>query len=262
MQRKRKLCNKSDTLSQENKKLKSLAETNLDTLYTQGYQVLKNRIEISPRIKKYLIELAKKNSAIIFNHNEKSRQNDKKRRQVNIRPRTQYMIEFMDGLNQKLSSMFPHLKINDWVVIESKPGCKPQAAHTDYPPSDKNPPTNNNQIPINVLVCLQSNTYLNVWPRSHELIQSEAQRQEYLNVNKDIGEIDNIKPIKMETIEMAMSDVLLFRGDLVHGGAGYDESNCRMHCFMDHGYRIPNRTWLIDGNGSEFLKKMIAVDHP
>jgi hypothetical protein len=231
---------------------KKVAKTlDLDPLYTQGYQLLKNHIKIPPQVKKYLIQLANDKSSAIFNHNEKSRKNDRKRRQVNIKPKSEYMIDFMDNLNQTMISLFPHLKPNDWVVLESKPGCKAQAAHTDYPPNP-NRTIDRNHIPINVLVALEPNTRLNVWPNSHDLIIKECVG--------NITDCNDLSPIIMKVIKMNPRDIILFRGDLVHAGAAYEQSNCRMHCFLDCGYRIPNRTWLVHKNGSEFLKKMILLD--
>lgn len=69
-----------------------------------------------------------------------------------------------------------------------------------------------------------------------------------------------LKKNHMETISMNQGDLLLFRGDLVHGGAAYDQANYRIHCFLDYEYRTPNRTWSIARHGSDFLKELIVID--
>lgn len=181
-----------------------------------------------------------------------------KRRQKNIRPKSRYMMNFMDELNQTLSSLLPHLKQNDWVCIKSMAKCKAQAAHIDYPP-----PFNENceisQIPINVLVALQDETYLYVWPKSHKVVAMESTRSKNQEDPEKEDQDQEDEIIHMKILEMKQGDIVLFRGDLVHAGAKYDKENYRLHCFMDYEYRIPNRTWLVHGDGSEYLKKVIAI---
>jgi ectoine hydroxylase-related dioxygenase (phytanoyl-CoA dioxygenase family) len=68
-------------------------------------------------------------------------------------------------------------------------------------------------------------------------------------------------PIKMQRIEMKKGDILMFRGDLVHSGSKYEKSNIRLHCFMDSGFRTPNRTYLIHTHASEHMRQIIDVDY-
>ncbi len=254
-QRKRKL---NDKLFENFKLTKTIKSKNdkLNNLYTIGYQLLENHINIPPKVRAHLINLLNHKSSAIFNHNEKSRNNDMKRRQKNINPRSKYMIKFIKDINKILLSFFPNLYAKDWVVIKSLPGCKAQAAHIDYPPP--NGPIHIKQVPINVIVALEPNTLLNVWPKSHELICREYKFIQ--DSNDSIDPDPSMYPIHMTTLKMKPGDILLFRGDLVHAGSKYDVVNNRMHCFLDYEYRIPNRTWLIHGNGSELLKKMILIE--
>ena len=230
-----------------------LIKLSLHQLYDQGFQIFKKQIKIDPMVRDYLIKTTSDKSRAIFNHNEKSKTNDRKRRQKNVSVKSKYMTKFMDTLNNHVSMILPHLKQNDWVCIGSVPGCKPQAAHTDYPPPEGI--VNNEHVPVNVLVALSDNTYLNVWPGSHKIVAQEYMR------NSDDTDICSDDKIFMKTIMMEEGDILLFRGDLVHGGAGYCKENYRLHCFMDYEYRVPNRTWLVHGNGSEYLKKIIVIDY-
>ncbi len=194
----------------------------------------------------------------IFNYNEMSRSNDLKRRQYFVKPDTPQMIRFMDSLDQNLKSIFPNLYPNDWVVIESKPGCKPQAAHADYSPPDG--PRELYEIPINVLIPLQKNATLNVWPGSHRLVSTEYLNDDPKNSEAHYATYSSMEPIKKKAIKLETGDILLFRGDLVHAGAGYTESNYRMHCYLDYGYREPNKTWIVHKKGSELLRSKILVD--
>ena len=259
-----------------------------------GYAIIPNRIHMPNNIRDHFQKLADKKAKAIFNHNEKSMVNDRKRVQVSINRKIKYIDDFMKDIDETLLNIFPHLTINDWVVIKSKPGCKRQAAHTDYLPSvDMMDET---KIPINVMVALQDETYIVVWPKSHRLICLDLCDEFGVDGwNKNIGidgwnnigidgwnnigidgwnnigidgwnnefGVDGDKksvrsPISMKRIEMNKGDLFLFRGDLVHAGSEYDKSNIRLHCFMDRDYRKPNRTWLIHTHSSENMRRLIC----
>lgn len=64
----------------------------------------------------------------------------------------------------------------------------------------------------------------------------------------------------MQKVNLNKGDILLFRGDLVHSGSGYDDFNHRLHCYMDYGYREPNKTWLIHKHASDDLRRLIEID--
>ncbi len=68
-------------------------------------------------------------------------------------------------------------------ALDPKAGCKAQVAHTDYPPV---PLISNEHVPVNVLVALQDDTFLNVRPKSHKVIAMEpAGEKEKEYVEKD-----------------------------------------------------------------------------
>ena len=114
-----------------------------DELKLNGFCILENEVELSDDIHKYIINQGNKNEQCVFNHNEKSKNNDRKRAQTPFyseksnSEKLSYAKHFMHDLNDKITNMFPHLVPNDWVIISSKPGCKDQAAHTDYVPSEE-----------------------------------------------------------------------------------------------------------------------------
>jgi len=50
--------------------------------------------------------------------------------------------------------------------------------------------------------------------------------------------------------------MFIFRGDLVHAGAGYNDENIRLHVYLDSYLcpREPNRTYIISKHApNEFL---------
>lgn len=161
----------------------------------------------------------------------------------------------MDELDSVLVELFPHLEPNDWVVIGSKLGCKDQAAYTDYPPTlDMK---NDGMVPINVLIALEPQTFINVWPRSHRLICNDLLDDEG---NSAWDTMDKqIAPIGMQTLELSKGDLLLFRGDLVHAGASYETSNHRLHCYLDSWAREKNRTWIIHKHASADMANVIRI---
>lgn len=232
-------------------------KTQLDS---EGYVVLQNRVQIPDEIRDNFVNLADKKASPIFNHNEKSKTNDRKRVQVNVNRKRKYIDAFMKSIETPLIKMFPHLEINDWVIIKSKPGCKDQAAHTDYPPSEDM--TDESKIPVNIMVALQNDTYVNVWPKSQRLICKDLVDDNGISQWDEMSraQYKSYRAIKMIKIKMNKGDLLLFRGDLVHSGSGYSETNYRLHCFMDHSYRTPNRTWLIHTHASEHMRRLINVD--
>ena len=58
--------------------------------------------------------------------------------------------------------------------------------------------------------------------------------------------IRSLSTNKEECVSLHVGDVLLFRGDVRHGGADYEELNIRLHAYIDiQGYKRPkNKTFL------------------
>ena len=176
----------------------------------------------------------------IFN----SRRNDNKRCQCNLKA-TKQNKKFLDALNDFVRNLDNNLTHSKWVLIKSKPGCKPQLAHMDYENTAefKRCILNNKQVPLLVLVSLQPKTYIYLWENSSKVIQGTY---------KD----DPIEPTK---IELKEGDVLVFRADTIHAGSDYNEENIRMHCYLDSQEveRDENRTFIISKHGNEYMNKHI-----
>ena len=142
----------------------------------------------------------------------------------------------MDAFVKKLDiyikkNVSKQLTVNNWVILKSKPGCKEQLPHCDYLPSNdfKNCPED--YVPLLSLIALETNTKINVWKNS-------------------IGYLTGLLPqtkIKKTILSLDKGDMFVFRGDLVHAGASYDDENIRLHAYLDSVIcpRNPNRTYII-----------------
>jgi hypothetical protein len=176
----------------------------------------------------------------IFN----SKRNDNKRCQCNLKI-TKQNKDFITTLNQFIHNLSSNLTPSKWVLLRSKPGCKPQLAHIDYENTTEFQMCikNSKKVPLLVLVALQPNTFIYLWEKSTEVIQG-------------VYEGDPIEPTK---IELKEGDILVFRADVVHAGSDYDEENIRMHCYLDSQEvsRDENRTFIISKHGNEDMKAHI-----
>jgi ectoine hydroxylase-related dioxygenase (phytanoyl-CoA dioxygenase family) len=208
----------------------------INSLHEDGFVVLNKLVDVSPELFGNIVSQCDKNEGPIFNHRK---YNDNKRKQRNLITKSKHVSHFLDVINSFLSASFSNLHVNDWVIIHSLPGCKAQAAHTDYIPSELS-----SEIPINVLVALQDDTSLDVWPNSHKFV--------------NCGDLNGILPINKKIVNMNKGDVLLFRGDFVHAGSAYLSHNYRLHCYLDSSViRKKNTTWIIHKHASKQLQQII-----
>lgn len=225
------------------KDVTELTEEESNELHTQGYTVLKHAFNVDPRSNyfKELEKFADESAGIIFNTPGK---NDKRRSQVELTgskakvKMSKPTQRFTEHIWSKLQKMFPEHTPNDMVVLRSDDGCKPQKPHQDYRSKDlwpaNKPLIANNQIPLGVIVALMDDTYLDVWPAS-------------------IGDVSKIKGIKPKRLKFNRGDMVIFRGDLVHGGSSYDNYNIRIHTYMDHP-RVKRKA-----NSTQFVKDMACI---
>ena len=198
---------------------------------SQGYKVLKNFIEIDDKTFE-LFKLLIKPAEPIFNDNPMAKRNDNKRLQVDLSPKLYRTDPWFKALKQRVQELgSEEHSMTDSVLLSSLPGCKAQAAHTDYVPDRALKATTDDTVPLLFLLALEDNTYLNVWPSSHHHVQ------------KDLSP----SPIYRKIVVLNKGDAVLFRADLVHGGAAYTKPNMRLHAYLDHPsvIRDPNRTWIV-----------------
>ncbi len=224
---------------------RSLEQTNLEQLHTDGYVHIKKAIKISNDIHDECITQSNKKSSAIFNHNELMSKNDKKRKQTNLSTKKQNMKNFIKNTNEYLkTNINSKLDINNWVIIKSLPNCHGQAAHCDYAQVGNIMNVQNDLMPLSVIIALQPDTKLDVWPKSI--------RNSKIKMPKQINKL---------TLNINTGDMIVFRGDLVHAGSEYDKENYRLHAFMDSSKvpRTNNRTWLIARHADGEMKKRIII---
>ena len=198
---------------------------------SQGYKILKNFVEVDDKTFELMTKLIK-TAEPIFNDNPMVKRNDNKRLQLNLSSKLFRTDPWFKLLRDKIDELgsSDHI-MTDSVLLSSLPGCKAQAAHTDYVPDEALKSTTDDTVPLLFLLALEDKTFLNVWPASHHHIQ------------KDL----NPSPIHRKTLVLQSGDAVLFRADLVHGGAAYTSVNIRLHAYLDHPsvIRDPNRTWIV-----------------
>lgn len=187
-------------------------------LHTHGFQVYPGRMK--EHISDTLVELIKrrvlKDGVSIFNNYPyQSDLNDGKRMQLAVSSiKSREMTAFQKTLFNFLADHYPHHNADSMVGLLSEDGCAPQLAHTDYTDDFLSDfLSNDDQIPLACLVALADGTTFDVWPGA---IRFDASRK--------------FKPMK---VRLQAGDVLIFRGDLVHAGAGVERANVRLHAYMD-----------------------------
>ncbi|MDX1900998.1 MAG: hypothetical protein SFW66_03210 [Gammaproteobacteria bacterium] len=219
-----------------------------ENIHTTGYQVIRSAVTIDDRILKSAQRLGEKKAGAIFNHNEVNTRNDYKRLQCNLPLKAKYMRSFNTSVQKIVKNKInTNLLPTDPVIIYSKSGCQPQAAHCDYIPDQALKTVDDAQMPLAILIALMPDTHLNVWPNSIRLATAKPEQ------------LKSINPIPCETIDLNSGDMLVFRGDFVHAGSGYQADNYRIHYYLDSPKvpRTANRTWLIPKNQNDPLRKII-----
>lgn len=221
------------------------------TLHETGFQIISHAINIDQRVLDNAHRACDRKIPIIFNHNEINKHNDFKRRQRNLPMATQYMKHFDEQVKnlvqrQVNTSLIP----TDPVILHSLPGCQPQAAHCDYIPDEALKAVPDQLMPLAALICLMPGTHLKVWPNSARLATANEK------------DLKNVAPISCEEVELHPGDMLIFRGDFVHAGSGYEKENYRIHYYLDSPLvpRTKNRTWIIQRDGNEAMRNIILPD--
>ena len=216
-----------------------------EDLHRDGYVVHRKVIDVTESMQEKFLSFARMKSKTIFNHNKRRRRNDYKRKQAKIKSDA----EAIRDIQLFLKDTYPLHTSDECVVLHSYPGCQEQSAHCDYVPDKHLATTDDENFPLAALFCLMPGTTINLWPGSHRLTYT---REDILSTIDEIPKVN----VKLEP-----GDVLIFRGDLVHGGAAYDEENVRLHTFLDSRYvpRDANCTWLISQHAPEELDRIIQT---
>jgi hypothetical protein len=142
----------------------------------------------------------------IFNYNDTNTE-DYLREQAKVDIGCEKLVQ---GIVDKYTS---GLVLNDWHVLLSHPGCQEQIPHTDLDPvclKDQE----DTDISCGVLVGIEDDSYLKVWPGCIRGKKRPQVQPQYLTYNR--------------------GDIIIFRGDLVHAGCAYKKKNQRIHCYADN----------------------------
>jgi hypothetical protein len=229
----------------------SSSGTALKGIHENGYQVIRGVLKVDERVLGSAQSACDKQAHVIFNHNEMNKRNDFKRRQRSLPLASQYMRQFDASVKKIIKeSVNTDLIPTDPVIIHSRPGCQPQAAHCDYIPDETLKAVKDTQMPLAVLIALMPGTRLKVWPNSAHLALQEPDA------------IKKVKPIDCVEVALEPGDMLVFRGDFVHAGSGYEADNYRIHYYLDSPLvpRVANRTWLISESDNPELKRIIRTE--
>jgi ectoine hydroxylase-related dioxygenase (phytanoyl-CoA dioxygenase family) len=210
-------------------------------LHIDGYMILRKWTPITPA----LLDLANNKSAeaeAIFNDNPAHRRNDAKRRQVDLSARH----PVIQPIRAALQKANPAHTIHNFVLLVSRPGCRRQAAHTDYVPTPELLRASNSEMPLLFLLALEDNTTLEVWPQSHLIMHGHR----------------GGPAIQRQTVHLSAGDAILFRGDLVHAGSAYERQNMRIHAYLDSPAvpRDPNQTYIIYKHAAPSLRDLIVEE--
>lgn len=217
---------------------------NTAELHSQGYTIIKSllsRADTGSLLRTVTAYTDSHCMDPIFNFNAANRYNDRRRRQINM------PAALSCPLKKRLDELVGRDRAaTDFVILESRPDCQIQAAHTDYEPDDALCATTDVTVPLLAVIALQPATTLEVWPASHRLIRRTR--------------LTRVTPkIARHTVTLGAGDVIVFRGDLVHAGSPYAERNIRLHAYIDHPAvpRPPNRTWTIQREATPLMRAAI-----
>lgn len=215
---------------------------NIAELHSQGYTIVKSLMghaDTGFLLHAVTAYVDDRGTEPIFNYNPEINRSDRRRRQINM------PIALRRGIAERLDALIGRTS-NDFVILESRPGCQIQAAHTDYVPDDALRSTSDDTVPLLAVIALQPATTLEVWPASHRLIRRTR--------------LTRVTPkIARHTITLGTGDVIIFRGDLVHAGSPYAARNIRLHAYIDHPTvpRPSNRTWTIERHAPPLTRAAI-----
>lgn len=135
---------------------------------------------------------------------------DTKRLQKTIKHNNKFMRSLKEYL-RKSDIINDNRFVGGAVAMHSLSGCKQQEWHTDYDPSTI---SKLKHKPMGVIIALEDGAKF-------------------------------VTPSKL--YKLCKGDMLLFDGDVVHAGGGYNSPNTRLHLYLDvhDAHRSRNKTWII-----------------
>lgn len=186
------------------------------SLQIEGFVVIKQVFDIPTDVYNEIVSQINTQSTPHRNDNEKSA-DDSKRHRTNLSTDTSCVQIFDDNttvvLNSIINKINPVLKVYPWYIYKSFSGCQHQLAHCDFFQHKDFLKYYDDNAVLSVILALERGTKLHVWPKSINSIDPTKTKPSH---------------IKRSTINMNGGDVIIFRGDLIHAGAGYFRDNYRM----------------------------------
>ena len=184
----------------------TIPPSTLSQLYTLGYIILKNKLKWTPSQLHNFQTLINTNTFTrsIFNNNIGRNDNMRLSCPVNVGNRVENFVK----------QLFPNKHVCDWHVIKSNAGCSRQQFHCDYKPSAQILNCEPCDMPLIMLTSLSKTAKLIVKPNS-------------------LNYVNNVELLSEKVLEFSRGDLVVFRGDLVHCGSGYEKDNYRLHCYLD-----------------------------
>ena len=195
------------------------------------------RISVEPIFNSSTNDNKRKQATLVYKSN-----NIKAGPYVPTPPRTDWLNAVLTKIGKESQRM-----IGGVVLLRSEPCCQAQMAHCDYIPKPDMLESTDSTVPQLLLVALEDETTMDVWPGSHRLVR---------------GSTDIQDPVSVVHVSLNKGDALLFRGDLVHAGSAYTQSNVRVHFYLDSPLvkRVANRTWIISKHAGPGVADMIKEE--
>lgn len=155
-------------------------------------------------------------------HNNNNGSNDHKRAQIHFNNVPDFLLPY----EQKLLKIFPKYNKPKSSIIKSQSGCKEQSSHVDYIVNERflSKLKSCKRPPLNVILGLETGAKLKVYPRSHKLMCRS------FKVTRRSKRLQ--KKINPTYVNIPVGSALVFRGDCVHAGCSYEQTNRRIHTFL------------------------------
>jgi len=208
----------------------------LFSLDVDGFEIIRGGFAVSEAELDALLRHAMSGNDVIFNNaSVGDEENDGLRSQVPFEkfvPMDDVAAALQQRLNVMHREMYPQLTPNDTVILRSDAGCADQRSHTDYTPIDlRMPLAGAKEMPLASVVALMANTFFDVWVGAVNCFGST-----------------NDRIFRHRRLVLNAGDMLIFRGDLVHAGAGFGVFNIRIHTYLDAAgvRRAKNTTFYVD----------------
>lgn len=168
------------------------------------------------------------------------------------------ILNYVTGI---MRILFPKLHAKDESLLCSKPSNMRQVIHCDYDvkTESKSLFMDSGEPPLGILIALQDQTKLLVFPKSHNYVWKILETPE--------GKYPRYKPITGIIVDIPRYSAIIFRQDLVHAGDAYDHVNVRLHIYLDRIdveptlMRERDSTFLIDQMGNRAPKYFLIPEN-